>query len=315
MASSTALFAGDDRHTRVYGAQRRRFQRSPCAGKSGQVAQLVERRERDWEAPLLEALQSVGGPNPDARAGLQTVIDGFLFGGSAGQEEMRVEALRRRLRRNPVREIDEEIGRQDELFGARHLQQRDALFIQRLAVASKARRTAPVKREHMVIPVGKQYIRLLKKLTNGRGPDAVAEGGLSLYIRRRWRNGPAYPGSLLGQAISRRDGAAGEDKNIRHKLALGDAPDHKYLYSFRSDGATGRHIPAACSVRRSAGATEPPGKTKTSGINSLWATRRTINTSIPSDLMAQRAGISRQPARSGDQPARRSRRGRQKHPA
>src|SRR5579875_538185 len=227
-----ALFAGDDRHTRVYGAQRRRFQCSLCAGKSGQFAQLVERRKRDRETSPLEALQSVGGPNPDARAGLQTVIDGFLFGGSAGQEEMRVEALRRRLRRNPVCEIDEEIGCQHELFGARYLQQRDALLIQRLAVASKARRTAPVKREHAVIAVGKQYIRLLKKLTNGRGPDAVAEGGLPLYIRRRWRNGTAYPGGLLGQAISRRDGAAGEDKNIRHKLALGDAPDHKYLYSF-----------------------------------------------------------------------------------
>src|SRR6266404_610285 len=56
--------------------------------------------------------------------------------------------------------------------------------------------------------------------------------------------------------------------------------------------ATGVQIPVVSSAARSSFVTEPPGKTYTSGIKSLWITRRTINTSIPCPEEGSRSNIT-----------------------
>src|SRR5262249_17153966 len=160
---------------------------------------------------------------------LALVGDGFLPLRHRGGEEARVEPERLDLRRDPVSEVHERVGRQGEALGSQHVPESPVIGLTRLAIARvpfavRANRTA-------VRPITQPDPDRFERLANDAAP--VAERG-----RRRGPSKPPRgvrrvdlpaPGGDVVRAIARFDLAPWEDEISGGKLARGVAADQEHL--------------------------------------------------------------------------------------
>src|SRR5579863_1088623 len=226
---AAVLFLHQYGHAHRHALSRRVLQRTGNAVKTCKLAQLVDGGKDEWELAAFRTCQGFGWRDPETLAGLQAVVRGQLFSRGGRDEKVRIETFGHTFRGDPVRDIAQAVGCQRQFFGARHLFQRPLLLLERLAIAIKMRYLHFWNRQYFAIAIGEQHTGFLEEFANGGGSYSLTHSRIPFGIGWRGSDGRAHAlGSLCGVIILR-DGAAGENIYIRHKVALDNAPHHEYF--------------------------------------------------------------------------------------